>query len=270
MRYLLLISILLCSALPAHAAAPFSTANAEPVTISAKKSLEWDRKKKTYTARQAVVAQQGAAEIHSDTLTAHYTDDDGADIKTLEAAGNVSILSPPYTAYGDKLVYEVATGHAVLTGSSLRAKTGDDVLTARDRIEFLTGDNKLTARGDALVIHNDKALGADTLNAFFAKDKNGKTTAQSMTAEGNVTIKTATETATADHGIYDVASQKAVLTGKVRIQQGKNGLEGTRADVDMVTGISRLSGGDNAATGGRVTGTFYPSAKKDTKETPTP
>jgi lipopolysaccharide export system protein LptA len=56
----------------AYAGAP-ATSSAQPVTISAVKSLEWDRNAKTYTARQDAIATQGTSSIHSDLLTAHYT-----------------------------------------------------------------------------------------------------------------------------------------------------------------------------------------------------
>lgn len=257
--------LFLCLAGAARAAAPPATGSSEPVTISAAKSLEWDRKKKTYTARQNVIVKQGAGEIHSDTLVARYAEADGmSDIRTLEADGNVTITSAPYTAHGDHATYDVRSGKAVLTGKALRIETGDDTLTARDRIEFSNSENKMTAVGDALVLHDEKTLSADTMSAYFTKDKDGKTTARKITADGNVTIKTAAETATGDKGIYDVGAQKAVLTGKVRLLQGQNWLEGTRADVDMKTGISRLSGSDNPATEGRVTGVFYPQTKKET------
>jgi lipopolysaccharide export system protein LptA len=82
-----------------------------------------------------------------------------------------------------------------------------------------------------------------------------------VTAQGNVVITTAREKVYGDKGTYNVPAQKAVLTGKVRIYQGKNWLEGTRAEVDMKTGISQLFA-ETRAEGGRVKGVFYPKAEK--------
>jgi len=247
----------------AFAAVP-AASSTEPVTISAVKSLEWNRKAKTYTARQNVIASQGAVNIHSDTLTAHYNDSNGgSDIKTLEAEGHVTINSAPYTATGDHAVYDVRTGNAVMTGKDLKIVSADSVLTARDKIEFTGSENKMTAVGAPVATKGADTLTADTMSAYFTKDDDGKMTADKISARGHVVIKTATETAMGDDGVYDVTSQKAVLTGKVRILQDQNWLEGTRADVDMDTGISRLSGTGNAATEGRVTGTFYPQPKDD-------
>jgi lipopolysaccharide export system protein LptA len=247
----------------AHAETP--TPAPQPVTISAVKSLEWDRKAKTYTARQDVVATQGAANIHSDILVAHYDEGNGgkSDITTMDADGHVTINSAPYTAYGDHAVYNVKTGNAILTGKDLKIISTDSVLTAKDSIEFNSKENRMTAVGGPKAVKGDDILTADTMSAYFNKDDAGKMAADKITAKGHVVITTPTETATGDEGIYDVPTQKAVLTGKVRILQDKNWLEGTRADVDMVTGISRLSGEGNATTEGRVTGTFYPQSKDD-------
>ena len=237
--------------------------SAAPITISAAKSLEWDRKAKTYTARQDVVAAQGTANIHADLLVAHYDEAGGkTNIETLEATGHVTISSAPYTAYGDRAVYNVKTGNAVMTGNGLKIVSDDSTLTARDEIDFNSTENRMTAIGTPRAVKGDNTLTADAMSAVFTKDGTGKMSANKITAKGHVVITTPTETAAGDDGVYDVPTQKAVLTGKVTLLQDKNWLEGTRADVDMVTGISRLSGAGNAETEGRVTGTFYPQQAK--------
>ncbi|MFH1158427.1 MAG: LptA/OstA family protein [Pseudomonadota bacterium] len=235
-----------------------------PVEITAAKSLEWNRKAKTYVARENVVATQGAIRIQSDFLTARYTDDKGmTDISTLEAEGHVVIRSPPYTATGDKAVYDVMTGNAVMTGEDLKIVTDADIMTAEDKIEFFGSENRLTATGRATVTRStDGVISADALDAWFVKDATGRMTVSSVTARKHVVVKTAKETATGDSGVYDVPAQKAVLTGKVKIFQGENRLEGTRAEVDMTTGMSRLSGEGNLETEGRVRGVFYPNSQK--------
>jgi len=241
----------------------FADAPPQPVAISAAKSLEWNRKEKTYTAREKVVVIQGTVRMQSDLLTARYTDDNGmTDISTLEAAGHIVIQSPPYTAEGDAAVYDVITGHAVLTGKNLKITTETDVLTARDKIEFFGAENRMTAVGKATATRGDDTITADALDAYFSRNSAGKMAIDKMTARGHVTVKTARETVTGDDGVYYITTQKAVLTGKVRISQGENWLEGTRADIDMTTGISQLLGGGDADTENRVRGVFYPDEAK--------
>jgi len=251
----------------AYADAP-TMSSSQPVTISAAKSLEWDRTAKTYTARQDAIATQGTSSIHSDLLTAHYTEDNGSspDITTMDADGHVSIIAPPYTAYGDHGVYDVKTGNATLTGGNLRIVSTDSTLTAKEKIIFNSVENKMTAVGDPRAVKGDNVLTADNMSAVFTKDSAGKMAANKILAKGHVTITTPTESATGDDGVYDVPTQKAVLTGKVKLYQDKNWLEGTRADVDMATGLSRLSGG-MAGNEGRVIGIFYPKQKP---QAPTP
>lgn len=240
-----------------------ASASPAPVEISAAKSLEWNRKAKTYTARGNAVAKQGAFEVSSRTLTAHYNDDKGAaDIHQLVAEGQVIIKSPPYTAQGDKAVYDVSRNHAVLTGSDLKIETPTEYLTATEKIEFFAADNKLSAVGSAVAVRGHDRLEATALNAFFTKDAAEKMTLDKLTAEGGVTIRTINEVITGDKGSYDVRAEKAVLTGNVKVRQGENWLTGTRADVDMKTGISHLYAPDKGAGDGRVKGVFYPKTIK--------
>src|SRR5690606_5864746 len=122
-----------------------------PIEISAARSLEWDRKAKTYTAREQARARQGDMEVRSDTLTAHYADVAGqTQISLLVAAGGVEISSPPYTAYGETARYDVAAETATLQGGDLRIETVEESLTAREKIEFDAKANRLTAYGDAV------------------------------------------------------------------------------------------------------------------------
>ncbi|MCE9507262.1 MAG: hypothetical protein K8R48_02960 [Alphaproteobacteria bacterium] len=242
---------------------------AAPVEISAAGSLEWNRKDKTYTARDNVIVTQGLSRIQSDRLIARYTGDNGATaLSSLEADNHVTIQSPPYTAYGDRAIYNVKTGNAVLTGKELKITTDADLMTAQDKIEFFGAEQRLDATGKATATHDSSTVTADVLSAYFDKDAAGRMGLRKITARGSVVIKTAKETVTGDEGVYDVVTQKAVLTGKVLIRQGQNWLEGTSAHVDMTTGISQLLGSGNPETEGRVKGVFYPSADHPKKESP--
>lgn len=253
-----------CALLPSSARATnVKGANgAQPVIISAAGNLVWNRTAHTYTMKKDAEAKQGTMKINADTLTARYTDDKKAtDITTLEAAGHVVLQSPPYTAYGDRATYDLETKKAEMTGSNLRIVTPAETLTAKDKITFDAALNKMTALGGATATRGVDKMTADVMSAFFAKDANGKLAVDKMTANGNVVIVTQKETVYGDKGVYDIPAQKAVLTGKVRIMQGNNWLEGTRADVDLKTGISQLFADNNPATQNRVYGVFYPKTQ---------
>jgi lipopolysaccharide export system protein LptA len=242
-------------------AAPVLAQEKAPVEITAAGSLEWNRKAKTYTARKDAVLKNGAVTISADTLTAEYQGDGASEITRLTAKNNVVIQSPPYTAVGDNCTYDISTGAAVLTGQNLKISTPTEFLTASEKIEFSTAENRLTAIGQATATRGTDTLAAQKMTALFSKDTTGKLALNKITAEGDVTIKTARETVHGDSGVYDVNAGKASLTGKIRIYQGESWIEGTRADVDLKTGTSKLFAEGNAATEGRVKGIFYPSKK---------
>ncbi|TAL34787.1 MAG: hypothetical protein EPN97_07960 [Alphaproteobacteria bacterium] len=273
MRLLLVVLILVTFTLPALAkqesSSPLPVASKEPIEISAAKSLEWDRKNHTYTAKKSALAKRGLFQIAADRLVAKYHGAKGAtDIYELDAEESVVIQNPPYTAYGDHAVYDVATGHALLTGQNLKIMTETESLTAKDSVEFFAQENRLTATGDAVAVKSPDTLKADVMNAYFQKDAQGKLAMHKVTASGHVVIQTAKETVYGDKGTYDIPAQKAVLTGKVKIYQDRNWLEGTRAEVDMKTGISQLFAEGSPATEGRVKGVFYPKAQTPAPEAP--
>jgi lipopolysaccharide export system protein LptA len=276
MKRFIPILLMMTMAVPAFAATPATqakksvspqlpSASKEPIEISAAKSLEWDRKNHTYTARKSAIAKQGAFQVASDTLIAKYRESKGVatNIYELDALNNVVIQNPPYTAYGDHAVYDVATNHAVLTGDNLKIMTATESLTAKDKIEFFGQENRLTATGDAVAIKSPDTLKADVLNAYFQKDAQNRLAMHKVAADGHVIIQTEKETVYGDKGVYDIPTQKAVLTGKVKIYQDKNWLEGTRAEVDMKTGISQLFAEGNKETEGRVKGVFYPKSQPE-------
>ncbi len=254
MKKFLILAALLISVSPA-----FAQRGDQPVEVSAAHSLEWDRKAKTYTARKEAHAKQGDFDLASDTITAHYRDNQGStDIWQMVAVDNVILSSPPYKAFGDRAVYDVKANNAVLTGGNLRIATDTETLTARDKIEYFGTDNRLVATGNATATRAADKLKADIISGYFKQDAQGKLSLDHMKADGNVVITTPKETVHGDHGIYDIASDKATLTGTVKIFQGANWLEGTRAEVNLKTGIAQLFAPDNAATEGRVKGVFYP------------
>jgi lipopolysaccharide export system protein LptA len=77
---------------------------------------------------------------------------------------------------------------------------------------------------------------------------------EKVEAYGNVSVRTVTDTAIGDRAVYVPDSGIARLAGKVRITRGQNQLDGTEAEVNMKTGISRLLAG----SGGRVQGLVLP------------
>ncbi|MGF1631476.1 MAG: LptA/OstA family protein [Kiloniellaceae bacterium] len=219
----------------------------QPLEINAEDGIEWNRNNKTYIARGNARAASGDVEVLADVLTAFYREpgegEQGeTEIYLLEATGNVRINSPEGSVYGDKGQYKLDEQIFIMTGNDLRLVSKDDVVTARDSLEYWEGQRKAVARGNAHATHEDKQIKADILTANFEEDAKGDLEVRRIDAVGNVEIITAKEYARGHKGVYFVDQERAELEGEVKITQGDSQLDGNYAEVDMATGISKLLG----------------------------
>ena len=238
--------------------------NKAPIEITADKTLEWHRAQSQYVADGNAVVVQGDTTIRADLITADYRDSakSSMDIYRLTGTGNVSIDDRGNTASVDKLVYELDSGLATMTGKALRMTSPDQTLTATEKFEYDVKAGKLTAFGNGKIVRARDVLEADTITAFLVSGKDGKNTLDRMEAVKNVKITTPSETLTGARGVYNAKANTAIITGNVKITRGKNILTGERAEVDLNTDISRLFGSsiEDGQTGGRVKGIFYPES----------
>lgn len=243
----LVIPLLLLLALPAGAQTLPAGGNGGPVTINAD-TLEMDQNQKIYIARGNAEVKQGGVTITARVLTARYVENgDGSTTFTeVNAEGNIHITSGKGEVFGERGIYNVAREVAVLKGGNLRLTTPTDTVTARDSLEFWQKENLAVARGQAVAIRGDNRISGDILTALLSQSSTQKAEASEVkrvAAEGNVIITTPSEIVRGNKGRYDVARQRAVLDGAVRITRGPNQLKGNRAEVNMATGISRLLSG---------------------------
>lgn len=263
MRYVVLFILLLACPVVAQATTtPLSGGKDQPIDVSADKSLEWDQKARTYTARGNAKASRGDFTILADLLVAHDRDKpDGSkstEVWKLDADGNVRLTNGKAEAFGDKGVYDIDRQVAVLTGENLRLVSGADTVTAKESFEYWSAKKLAVAKGNATVTRTDRKIIADEITTLFAEDTTGQLQAERSEAHGNVQIFTATDVAKGDHAIYDLKKNKALLVGDVRLTRGKSQLEGDRAEVDFKTGISRLLTTDSNNSKKRVRGLLYP------------
>lgn len=241
----------------------------KPVEITADESLEWHRTELYFLARKNVKAMQGDTVLVSELLTAKYREDaqKSINIYTIIAQDNVVITSPQSKVYGDKAVYDVDKGYAIVTGNSLKLVSTDQTVTARDRFEYWNATGKLIATGNAVAVREGDTIKADKLIAIFTQGT-GKRTLKSLEAIGNVVITTPDEVLRGDRATYDAASSTAQLFDNVKITRGPNVLEGTKAVLNTKTNVSKLFGGTvsnndgTQSSGGRVRGVFYPGSEK--------
>jgi lipopolysaccharide export system protein LptA len=213
----------------------------QPIDISADNGIEWNRDAKTYTARGNAVASQGDSEVHADTLIAYYTTDSNQ-IDRVVAEGNVKMMNPTQTAYGDHADYDRARALLVMTGHALKAQTPKETITARDQLEYWHDRDVMVARGDVVMVKTDgTTIKSDLATAYFRKNaQSGKREMFQVQADGNVRITTSKDYVTCHHAVYDPNTEISVLTGDVVLTQNGNVSRGGRAEIDSRTGVSRM------------------------------
>jgi lipopolysaccharide export system protein LptA len=258
-----------------------------PIDITARDGIEWRQVEQQVIARGDARATRGAVTVTADRLTAWYRkkgateaaqttpasglagdpSTEGNEIYRLQADGHVHIFTATDQAQGDKAVYDLDQSVLVLTGHDLKLTTPNDVITAKDDLEYWPQQHMAVARGNAVVVTTDaKRVAADTLVAYTTDNPppaQDTTTAKPATppatsakpsddplaasgklqrveAFGNVSVRTPTDTVTGDRGVYVPDTGMARLGGNVRITRGQNQLNGAEADVNMKTGIATL------------------------------
>jgi len=272
MKHLLILALLISASAAAFAQTPGAGGN--PIEITATETVEWLRDQQQYVARKDVIIKQGAMEIHADLVTADYREgaQSSTEIYQMTAEGNVQIKDETNTAYGDKGVYDVIGGVAVLTGGDLKLVSPDQTVTASERMEYHANDRLAKAIGNATVIRATDTLKANTLTAYFTEGKSttlassnsplgGGGNIDRLEADGNVVIKTPTETIRGSKAVYRASSNTAEISGNVKIERGENVLEGARAEVDLTTNVSKMFG--SKTEGGRVRGVFFPGTQNN-------
>ncbi len=237
-----------------------------PLEVTADQGIEWRRGEKLYIARGNARAARDTFELFGDVLTAHYRElaGGGTEVFRLVAKGRVRIVSPGETVYADHGVYEVDRGLVVLQGDDLRIETEQDLVRARDRLEYWERQQVAVARGDALARRGCQEIRADVLTAYFRPGASNRLEMRTVKADGNVRVSTETEFASGDAGVYYVAEQLATLSGGVSISRGENIMSGEYAEVDLASGVSRLQGAASGQPGDtRVRGLLAPNDAQD-------
>ncbi len=233
----------------------------QPFELGADQGIEWRSKEKTYTARGNAVAKQGNSSIGADTLV-FYTGGEEGSFDRILASGNVKVTSGNSVGYGDKGDYDATQKLLLLTGGNLKIVSDNDTVTARDRIEYWTGRNAITAVGNAAVVRSDTRIWGDKATLYFGKDAEGNSKLTQIEADGKVKVLNNGQTIYAKHFAYNPDTDIALMTGDVRIVDGDNEYRGQRAEIDNKNKVSRILGG-----GQRVHTFIKPKAASNTTGT---
>ena len=220
----------------------------QPIEITADDGIEWQRENQLMVATGNAKATRGNATIESNILRAYYQRNKKGETRLtkIEALQKVKIKSPTQYITGQNAVYDLEKAILVVSGKIVKLVSGSDVITSNQQMEYFEKKEMAVARKNAIINHDGKKLRAETLVAFFYKDKAGKSKVSRIQAFDNVMINTSTERIKAQKGIYDLKSGIVTLSGNVRISRGKNQLNGDNAIINLNTGVSKLLASNNA------------------------
>jgi lipopolysaccharide export system protein LptA len=259
------------------------------VTVIADRLIAYYRKKATTgTAAQPVAASAAAADGASGVDTGDN------EVYRLEADGHVRIFTATDEAVGDHAIYDIDQAVLVMTGKHLKLTTPQQVMTARDTMEYWSLQHMAVGRGNAVVVTSDgRRLSGDVLVGYTTPDSTPGTAAttpgkpaaaptkpaatpgakagakagaaadpiessgklQRIEAFGNVEVRTTADTVRGDRGVYVSDTGMARVVGHVRVTHGDNQLNGPAADVNMKTGIAHMI----SDPGVRVQGLIMPN-----------
>jgi lipopolysaccharide export system protein LptA len=279
-----------------------------PIDVTSRDGFEWRENEQKVIASGDARAVRGNVTVTADQLIAYYRKKPGTaappsqtpaaapakpgddsetgsnEVYRLEADGNVHIYTPTDEAVGDKAIYDIDQAVLVMTGHAMKLTTPQDVMTARDSMEYWSQKHMAVGRGDAVVITTDgRRISADVLVGFTrpndapppaatrvsaaagpaagspAKAPDDPVAAsgklERVEAYGNVEVRTQADIGRGDRGLYLTDTGVARLIGHVRITHGQNQMNGPAADVNMKTGIGHLV----SLRGERVQGLIIPN-----------
>jgi lipopolysaccharide export system protein LptA len=258
-----------------------------PITVDAKGGFEWRENERMVIATGDARASRGTSTVTADKLIAYYRKksaanptrtaagadaEGGNEIYRLVAEGNVRIYTPSDEAQGDHGVYDIDQAVLVLTGKNLKLTTPQQLITARDSLEYWSDKRMSVARGEAVVITSDaRRLAGDVIVGYSEPDSQPAKTAakpasdlpgesgklKRIEAFGNVEVRTATDVVRGERGVYVTETRMARVVDNVRLTHNDTQMRGAAADINMETGIAHLV----ALPGKRVQGLIVPDKK---------
>jgi lipopolysaccharide export system protein LptA len=128
-----------------------------------------------------------------------------------------------------------------------------------DRIEVQDRADRAMFVGNVHVTQAELMLDTPRLTVAYAGGTGGAgVQIKRLDAAGGVTIKSPSETARGDFGIYDLDRKLITLIGNVQLNRDQNQVNGARLVIDLDSGRAVIDGGPAGVnqSGGRVSGHF--------------
>ena len=135
-----------------------------------------------------------------------------------------------------------------------------------DRLEVQDRADRAIFAGNVHVKQDELTLDTTRLTVAYSGGSQGSGGVQirRLDAAGGVTVRSPSEVAKGDFGIYDLDRKLITLIGSVQLNRGDNQLNGSRLVIDLDSGRAVVDGGPPGVneSGGRVTGHFMVPQKK--------
>jgi lipopolysaccharide export system protein LptA len=137
--------------------------------------------------------------------------------------------------------------------------TNAPVDVTSDRIEVQDRADRAVFSGNVHVTQADLTLDTERLTVAYSGGQGADgLQINRLDAAGGVVVRSPSETAKGDLGIYDLDRKLITLIGNVQLLRDNNRVNGARLVIDLNSGRAVIDGGPPGvnASGGRVTGHF--------------
>lgn len=151
--------------------------------------------------------------------------------------------------------------------SALKGHNSDaPVDVSADRIEVQDRADRAIFAGNVHVRQAELTLDTARLTVAYTggSQTSGGVQIRRLDAAGGVVVRSPSETAKGDFGIYDLDRKLITLIGAVQLNRGNNQVNGSRLVIDLDSGRAVIDGGPPGVnqSGGRVTGHFTVPQRK--------
>ena len=163
--------------------------------------------------------------------------------------------------FGASLSTTVALAQQQSSVSALKGHNSNaPVDVSADRIEVQDQADRALFVGNVHVRQEDLTLDTQRLTVSYSSGQANSSGVQirRLDAAGGVVVRSPSETAKGDFGIYDLDRKLITLLGAVQLNRGANQINGSRLVIDLDSGRAVVDGGPPGVnqSGGRVTGHF--------------
>ena len=128
-----------------------------------------------------------------------------------------------------------------------------------ERIEVQDRADRAVFTGNVHVTQAELSLDTPRLTVAYSTGQgNNNVQISRLDAAGGVVVRSPSETAKGDFGVYDLDRKLITLIGNVQLNRENNQVNGSRLVIDLTSGRAVIDGGPPGvnSSGGRVTGHF--------------